>query len=86
MKINSPNIIDIRENYLYNMGHIINSKNISYSILDKLYYKYLDKDKTYYLYCSGGHNSKKLASKLNDLGYHVYSINEGYNSFKNILS
>ena len=43
-------------------------------------------NKTYYIYCSYGRLSKILANKLNNLGYHVYSVDEGYNSFKNILS
>ena len=28
LKLSNPNIIDIRDNYTYNMGHIPNAKNI----------------------------------------------------------
>ena len=86
LKIENANIIDIRENYLYMLGHIKGSVNISEILLSELYDNYLDKNKTYYIYCSYGRLSKILANKLNNLVYHVYSIDEGYNSFKNILS
>lgn len=86
LKIENANIIDIRENYLYMLGHVRGSVNISGILLGELYDNYLDKSKTYYIYCSYGHWSKILANKLNNLGYHVYSVDEGYNSFKNILS
>ena len=86
LKIENANIIDIRENYLYMLGHIKGSVNISEILLSELYDNYLDKNKTYYIYCSYGRLSKILANKLNNLGYHVYSVDEGYNSFKNMLS
>ena len=86
LKIENANIIDIRENYLYMLGHIKGSVNISEILLSELYDNYLDKNKTYYIYCSYGRLSKILANKLNNLGYHVYGVDEGYNSFKNILS
>ena len=28
LSLNNPNIIDIRDNYSYNLGHIKNAKNI----------------------------------------------------------
>ena len=43
--------------------------------------KYLKKGENYYIYCNHGRTSKGLCSILNSLGYHVYSINGGYESW-----
>ena len=40
--------------------------------------KYLSFDKTYYLICETGFNSKRLSTVLNNKGYHTYSIKSGY--------
>ena len=40
--------------------------------------KYLSFDKTYYLICETGFNSKRLSTILNNKGYHTYSIKSGY--------
>ena len=85
LRLNNPNIIDIRENYLYNMGHLLESVNITYGLLNEMHYNYLDQNETYYLYCSEGRKSKILADKLNSLGYNCINIRQGYNYFKNIL-
>ncbi len=67
-------IIDIRNSYYYNLGHIENSINIPYYNLLNNYSHYLDRDKTYYLYCDKGILSRELAEKLSLLGYNVYSM------------
>jgi len=85
LNLSNVNIIDIRDNYSYNMGHLLGSINIPYEVLSLLYYKYLDKDDIYYIYCSEGMKSMNLSQKLNMLGYKCYSIEGGYNSFKNRL-
>ena len=46
LKLSNPNIIDIRDNYTYNMGHIPNAKNIPYYSLLSNYSIYLKKMKT----------------------------------------
>ena len=74
----NPNVIDIRENYLYVRGHFPNAKNIPARMLKTMPDKYLDKMQTYYLICESGFKSKVLAEKLNTLGYHVYSVKDGY--------
>ena len=75
----NPNIIDIRENYLYSRGHFPSAINIPARILKTMPEKYLEKSKTYYLICESGFHSKLLAERLNALGYSVYSIKDGYN-------
>lgn len=85
LQMSNVNIIDLRDNFSYNMGHIIGSRNITYELLSQMHYNYLDKTKIYYFYCSEGKKSKVLAQKLNLLGYQCVNVNEGYNYFKNML-
>ena len=83
LSLNNPNIIDIRDNYSYNLGHIKNAKNIPYYKLLSNYSIYLDREKTYYLYCDYGVQSKEISNRLNLFGYHTYYVKEGYLYFKN---
>ena len=83
LSLNNPNIIDIRDNYSYNLGHIKNAKNIPYYKLLSNYNIYLDREKNYYLYCDYGVQSKEISNRLNLFGYHTYYVKEGYLYFKN---
>ena len=80
--LDNPNIIDIREHYLYERGHLKGSKNISLRVLRTMPEKYLSIDETYYLICDNGFTSRRLSSILNDKGYHTYSIKNGYDRIK----
>ncbi len=84
-KINNPIIIDIRDNYSYNEGHIKNALNIPYYSLLSNYSLYLNKHERYYLYCNYGHQSKEISDRLNMFGYNTYYVKEGYLYFKNTL-
>ena len=77
------NIIDIRDNYSYNLGHLANAKNIPYYSLISNFSLYLNKNTVYYLYCDHGNQSKELSSRLNLFGYKTYYVKEGYLDFKN---
>ena len=77
------NIIDVRDNYNYNMGHIDGAINIPYYSLISNYGIYLDINKKYYLYCNYGKKSMEISDYLNSLGYNTYYIKEGYLDFKN---
>lgn len=79
--VGKANIIDIRDQYLYNVGNIPSSKNIPVNFLIMQPDKYLEKDKTYYLYCSFGMQSAKACSKLSGLGYKVINVLGGYNDY-----
>ena len=57
LNTNEKNIIDIRDNYTYNQGHIKNAINIPYYSLLSNYSLYLNKKDTYYLYCDYGKQS-----------------------------
>lgn len=80
----SPNyeIIDIRSQTEYIKGHIYNARNIDMNKLLNENDKYLDKSKTYYIYCSFGNKSKKVCEMLTLLGYDVINVYGGYDSFK----
>ena len=83
LNMNNINIIDIRDNYSYNEGHIKNAKNIPYYSLLTNYSIYLNKKEKYYLYCNYGKQSMEISNRLNLLGYDTYYIKEGYLYFKN---
>ncbi len=79
--IDKLDIIDIRENYLYNLGKIPNAINIPMNFLIMNPKNYLDKDKTYYIYCSKGLTSKMVCVDLINKGYDVINIIDGYNGY-----
>lgn len=79
---NTKNIIDIRDNYSYNQGHIKNAINIPYYSLLSNYSMYLNKKETYYLYCDYGKQSMEISNRLNSFGYNTFYIKEGYLDFK----
>mgnify|MGYP003571384521 FL=1 len=81
MRFDNVNIIDIRDKYKYEMGHIPNSINIPYIILMNSYSRYLDRDNVYYIYCQAGVMSKKCCLLLNELGYKVINVTGGYDAY-----
>lgn len=76
-------ILDLRDNISYNKGHVPTSKNINYIDLIINPERYINKDKTYYLYCTHGFNSSKACSYLKSKGYNVINLIGGYNSYLN---
>lgn len=86
LNLSNPKIIDIRDNYSYQQGHIKNAINIPYYSLLSNYSIYLNKQDTYYLYCDYGHQSMEISRRLNLFGYHTFYVKEGYLDFKNNLS
>lgn len=79
------NIIDIRDYSDYIADHIYNAKNIPANELLNNYSKYLNKNKTYYIYCNKGVTSKKVCELLDILGYDVINMYGGYVNYKKIL-
>lgn len=77
-KISNPIIIDIRDNYSYNVSHIKDSINIPYYNLLSNYSHYLDKNKLYFLYCEFGKQSNDISKRLNMFGYNTKSIIGGF--------
>ena len=80
--INNINIIDIRDNYLYNMGYIPNARNIPMNFLITNPSNYLKKDDEYYIYCNRGINSKKTCEELSKLGYNVVNLSGGFERYR----
>lgn len=83
LKINNPNIIDIRDNYSYSLGHILNAKNVPYYNLLNNYSHYISKYEKYYLYCDNGQQSKEIVKRLNSFGYDTINILGGYEEYLN---
>ena len=81
--LDHPNIIDVRDNFSYNEGHIKNALNIPYYSLLSNYSLYLNKNDKYYLYCDYGKQSMEISNRLNLFGYNTYYVKEGYLYFKN---
>ena len=75
------NIIDIRKNYLYNLGSIPSSVNVPKEFLLMNPEKYMDKEKEYYLYCNGGLETPKVCAELSEKGYKVVNVLGGYNDY-----
>ncbi len=76
--ISEPNIIDVRSKSLFNNNHISNAINIPFDELLSNYKKYLNKGSIYYIYCQRGNKSRLLCSILNNYGYDVVNIKDGY--------
>ena len=79
--INHINIIDIRSNQKYNDNHIPNAINISVDNLINNPNKYLENNKTYYIYCQRGIQSIKICNYLRSRGYKIINIIGGYESW-----
>lgn len=77
-------IIDIRENYRFNLGCIPTAVNIPMTFLLMNPQKYLNKNPTYYIYCESGSKSKKTCIDLKKQGYQVIDVIGGYDEYKKI--
>lgn len=76
-------IVDIRENYLYNILRIKNSVNVPFQFLILNPSDYLSKNETYYILCEFGHQSKMVSDILNKEGYDTYNISGGIKAYSN---
>ncbi len=81
LKINNPIIIDIRNSYDYNLGHIKGAINIPYYNLINNHGHYLKREDIYYLYCSNGRQSLEIVKRLNYFGYYTINIKGGYEEY-----
>lgn len=75
-------IIDIRENYQFNLGCIPTAVNIPMTFLLMNTDAYLNKQDTYYIYCEAGNKSRKTCINLAKQGYKVINILGGYDEYK----
>lgn len=67
-------LIDVRPKEEYLKKHINGSINIPYNELIFNHKKYLDRNKKYFLICSGGIKSKRATNILSVYGYNVVNV------------
>lgn len=77
------NIIDIRNNEDFQKGHIPNAINIPFYQLINNYSKILKKGNEYYIYCQRGTKSKVICNILDNKGYSIINIVDGYKGWIN---
>lgn len=75
-------IIDIRDNYQFNLGSIPTSINIPMNFLLTNPDSYLNKSDTYYIYCEYGSRSKTTCNELQKKGYKVINVLGGFKEYK----
>ena len=72
-------LIDVRTEGEHASGHIPNSENINLmgpGFVSKL--EFLDRDKTYYVYCASGNRSRTACSQMVSMGFkHVNNVQMG---------
>lgn len=68
-------IVDVREEYEYNSGHIENAYNIPVSEINKIRKNEIPLDGIVVVYCQSGNRSSQAGQILLDLGYkNVYDM------------
>lgn len=80
-KLGEINLIDIRENYEYNSGHLPHVKNIPMDSLLSKPEVYLDKAKEYHIICQSGGRSASACKELSSKGYKVINVGGGTGSY-----
>lgn len=75
-------IIDIRDNYQYNLGKIPSAINVPMNFLLMNPENYLNKNNKYYIYCEYGTRSERACMLLTSKGYDVINVQGGYNAYK----
>ena len=74
--------IDIRSKKRYQESHIPGSINIPMEELVKDPERYLNKNEKYYVYCEFGYKTKRIGRVLNELGYHIIEIKDGFYAYE----
>lgn len=81
LQLSNAIIIDIRSKYKYSLGHIPGAKHVLVDDLLDEPAEHLNYNDTYYLYCEYGAISDRVATTLSRLGYHTYSVKDGYYAY-----
>ncbi|HEX3028330.1 MAG TPA: rhodanese-like domain-containing protein [Clostridia bacterium] len=79
------NLIDIRETYEYNSGHLPTAKNIPMSKIVSEAELHLDKSKNYYIICQSGARSSRTCDILSKKGFNVINVAGGTGSYRDKL-
>lgn len=83
LKQSEINLIDVREPYEYNLGHINRATNIPTNEILSNFAKLLNQDEQYYIICQSGGRSAYVCEILNSQGYQVINILGGNSSLAN---
>ncbi|MBO0451961.1 rhodanese-like domain-containing protein [Candidatus Enterococcus murrayae] len=78
-------IIDVREAYEYQMGHVPDAKNVPLSTLGDSVAE-LELDKEYYLICQSGARSENACAFLSGQGYRITNILGGTSAWPGTLT
>ncbi|MGO3610482.1 MAG: rhodanese-like domain-containing protein [Enterococcus gilvus] len=78
-------ILDVRESYEYEMGHVPKAKNVPLSQLANAM-KTLDPEKKYYLICQSGARSENACGLLSNQGYNVTTVLGGTSAWPGKLT
>jgi rhodanese-related sulfurtransferase len=80
-KLGKINLIDVREGYEYEGGHVPTAKNIPMGTILAEPEKYLNKSKEYYIICQSGSRSARTCRELSSQDYKVVNISGGTGSY-----
>jgi rhodanese-related sulfurtransferase len=69
VKNNEAILLDVREDYEWNDGHILNAKHVPLGNLNELTTRDFSKDLPIYIYCRSGGRAGVAESILKDLGF-----------------
>ncbi len=75
------NLVDVREVYEYQSGHIRGAKNIPMGNLIRHAERLLKKDEAYYMICQSGSRSGRTCDILAKQGYQVINVSAGMGMF-----
>lgn len=73
-------LLDVREPFEYEMGHISSAKNIPLGELESRLGE-LPKDKSIYVYCQSGKRSAEAADIIRQHGFDPVELEEGYSAY-----
>lgn len=85
-QLNNINLLDVREVYEYQNGHIPGAKNIPMNQLIQNPTKYLNPNEEYYIVCQSGGRSQMVCMMLGVQGYKVNNVLGGTGSFPGRLA
>lgn len=79
------NIVDVRDVWEFESGHIKGALNIPLGELEDQYNK-LSKDKVYHIICLTGHRSQEASRFLSAQGFQVVNVMGGMSIYKGAMS
>jgi rhodanese-related sulfurtransferase len=81
LKEKQVSIIDIREPYEHQTGHVPGSKNIPMTSILVNYNSLLKKNETYYIICQSGNRSTVVSQFLEAHGFNVINVLGGHSAW-----